>query len=462
MTDVVSNTGAAEMAVLSRAECGRLLGRGGLGRMAVGGDEGPPLMRPVNFAVDGDQLVVRTAEGPLWDAALRGAPASFEVDEIRNVDHRAWSVIVSGKLADLPSDDHIRSLPLRAWAPSVRDRYVALSMDEVSGRRLGGTEARAQPATRRRSISPTRAEAGGAVPEARSGIDHWGRSERTRSMMRNLLGPFYRDWFQVRWEGLEHLPPTGGALLVANHAGAVPIDAALIMQGLEEQFDRPVYALHHHGLREFPFLGTMLARNGGVVANPDNAHRLLRDEGNLVLVFPEGTKGTTKSYGDRYRLARFGRGGFAATAMRAGVPVVPLAVFGSEETMPTMFRLPGASEEGWPVTLNSLLFGPMGATFFFPAQITIRVLEPVVFDEPVGLDRYPANDVADATDLVRQRVQEALNQMLAARADARRAARIRSAGRSGPGTAAAGTASGTSTRSDAGGATAARSRHRNG
>ena len=421
MADVVRSTGAGEMAVLSRVECGRLLGRGGLGRMAVGGDDGPPVMRPVNFAVDGDRLVVRTAEGALWDAALRGAPASFEVDEIRNVDHRAWSVIVSGKLADVPVDDHVRALPLRAWAPSVRDRYVELSMDEVSGRRLGSTAARAKPVARRSRTRPEQLGEPGRRPgDNPVDIDHWGRSDRMRSLMRTLLGPAYRYWFRVRWEGLEHLPPTGGALLVANHAGAIPIDGALVVHGLEEQLGREVYALHHHGLREWPVLGTFLARNGGVVAHPDNAHRLLRDEGRFVLVFPEGTKGTTKPYRDRYRLARFGRGGFAATAMRAGVPVVPLAILGSEETMPTLLHLPDGVTEGWPVTLNSLLFGPLAGAFPFPAQITIRVLEPVVFDEPVGLDHYPANDVADASDVVRSRVQSALDEMLAARGNSRR------------------------------------------
>ena len=150
-------------------------------------------------------------------------------------------------------------------------------------------------------------------------------------------------------ENLDRIPRRGGALLVANHAALVPVDAMLLMHGIERELERPVYGLHHHALAAVPGVGTLLARAGGVVAHPENAWRLLRDDGDLLLVFPEGTKGTRKLYRDRYRLARFGRGGFVATAMRAGVPVIPIAIVGSEETMPTLARLPG----GWPVTLNA-------------------------------------------------------------------------------------------------------------
>ena len=132
---------------------------------------------------------------------------------------------------------------------------------------------------------------------------------------------------------------------------------------------------------------------------------MLRDDGQLLLVFPEGAKGTNKSYGDRYRLARFGRGGFVDTAMRAGVPIVPIAIVGTEETMPIMVRLPG----GWPVTLNSLMFGPLAAGVHFPVTITAHVLEPVELDEQPGLERYPAYRVAAVADMIRGRIQAALD-----------------------------------------------------
>ena len=246
--------------------------------------------------------------------------------------------------------------------------------------------------------------------------DHWGRSDTVRRVVRRLFDPVYRYWFRCEIEGWERIPADTGALLVANHAGAVPIDGALLMHGLESALDRPIYALHHHGLRAMPFVGTFLARNGGVVAQPDNADRLLRHECSLVLVFPEGTKGTTKPFRKRYQLQRFGRNGFVETAMRTGVPIVPIAVVGTEEAMPTLWRLPvEGSRTGLPVTLNTVLLGPMGAMVQLPTKVRARVLEPIHFDAPPDLEHYPAGDVADAGDMVRDRLQEALDELVASR-----------------------------------------------
>src|SRR5206468_4406088 len=125
-------------------------------------------------------------------------------------------------------------------------------------------------------------------------VDEWGRSERVRSVTRRLFDPVYRRWFRAEWEGLERIPKTGGALLIANHAGAIPMDAPVIMHGLEQELGRPIYTLAEHIFRAVPVVGTLWSRVGGVSAHPENAHRLLRDEGQLALVFPEGTKGTGK------------------------------------------------------------------------------------------------------------------------------------------------------------------------
>jgi 1-acyl-sn-glycerol-3-phosphate acyltransferase len=397
----VAQVDEAGFEVLSPSECMRLLERGGLGQVTLPADDaGVPGVRTVNFALDGDRVVIRTGNSRLWQAALERQGATFGVNEGRNLDHTGWSVVVTGRLDPLPPDERARALPLRSWAPARRDRFVALAVEEASGRRSATPGAAGPP-------RPAAVDAGG--------VDDWGRSTSTRRLVGALLDPAYRHWFRVEWEGLEHVPPHGGALLVANHAGAVPVDAPLIMHGLEREKGRAVYALHHHGLRAMPFLGRFLARNGGVVAHPDNAARLLREEGQLLLVFPEGAKGTTKPYSQRYQLARFGRGGFVDTAMRAGVPVVPIAVVGTEETMPTVVRVPAQGEVGWPVTLNSVLFGPLGAFVHLPAKVRVRVLEPVVFDQPPGLDHYPTSTVADAAEDVRTRLQDALVDMVAAR-----------------------------------------------
>ena len=127
---------AAGLEVLDRAECRRLLEAGGVGRIALPGD--PPVVRPVNFVLDGDRIVIRTGTGSLWHSAERRTSATFEVDGVRNVDHRGWSVVATGRLSIVDPVDRVLRLPLRAWAPRTRDRFVAIVVDALSGRRLTG------------------------------------------------------------------------------------------------------------------------------------------------------------------------------------------------------------------------------------------------------------------------------------------------------------------------------------
>lgn len=251
----------------------------------------------------------------------------------------------------------------------------------------------------------------------RTDVDEWGRSERFREVVRTLYGPIYEKWFRVEWEGIENIPTDGGALLVSNHAAAIPSDAPAIMHGIETELGRPVYGLAEYIFREMPVVSTLWARAGGVSANRHNAYRLLREQGQLALVFPEGTKGTSKPYGERYQLRRFGRGGFVEIAMRAGVPIVPIAVMGAEESMPTLVNLaPLAKLLGLPyapITANMLALGPiLGAVGYFPAKFKIRVLEPITFDVPPDQLRYSRSKVMDHSEEIRERIQEALYDML--------------------------------------------------
>jgi len=254
------------------------------------------------------------------------------------------------------------------------------------------------------------------VGQRLSDVDEWGRSEHMRSLARKLYGPLYKHWFRVEWEGLEKIPKTGGALLVANHAGAIPSDAPVIMHGIEQELGRPVYGLADYFFREAPWVGTMWARVGGVPAHPDNACRILRDQGQLVLVFPEGTKGPSKTYTDRYRLRRFGRGGFIEIAMRAGVPVIPIAVVGAEESMPILFRVPRLAKllgvPYFPVTANMMAFGPLGLGLYFPSKFKLRVLDPVTFNVPAAQERYSKSRVMEEAETIRMHLQETLYEML--------------------------------------------------
>jgi 1-acyl-sn-glycerol-3-phosphate acyltransferase len=221
----------------------------------------------------------------------------------------------------------------------------------------------------------------------------------------------YRDWFRVEWDGLEHIPSQGGALLVSNHAGLMPVDGAVIVAGVQEELGRSVYSLAHHGFFQFPFIGSLIAKGGGVVGHPENAQRLLREDKSLVLVFPEGAKGPTKPPGEKHRLQRFGRGGFVETAMRAGVPIVPIALMGTEDATPTLasFHING---QDVPLTLNAVLFGPLlGSLMWFPAKIRARALAPIHFDEEPGRDHYSRSRVMDCSEEIRQRLQKAIDQM---------------------------------------------------
>jgi len=249
-----------------------------------------------------------------------------------------------------------------------------------------------------------------------SDVDEWGRSEHIRALARTLYDPIYSRWFRAEWDGLEKIPAEGGALLIANHAGAIPSDAPVIMHGIEKELGRPVYGMADYFFRTVPVVGTLWARAGGVSARPSNAYRLLKEQEQLALVFPEGTKGPSKSFTDRYQLRRFGRGGFVEIAMRAGVPVIPIAVIGSEEAMPVVFRLSRLAKvlgvPYVPITANLLTMGPAGILVPFPAKFKLRVLDPIHFDVPPDQERYSKSRVMEEAERIRAHLQESVYEML--------------------------------------------------
>lgn len=263
---------------------------------------------------------------------------------------------------------------------------------------------------------PREAEAPPLEDPRQSDVDEWGRSENMRALARRLYDPVYKHWFRVEWEGLENIPTDGGALLVANHAAAIPSDAPVIMHGIETELERPVYGLADDLFKSLPVVGTLWSRTGGVPAHPDNAYRLLREQGQLVLVFPEGSKGPGKNFSQRYQLRRFGRGGFVEIAMRAGVPVVPIAVVGAEESMPTLYNMSRLAKATglpyFPITANMLAFGPLGAVTYLPAKFKLRVLPPVHFDVAPDQPRYSKSRIMDESEAIRDHIQQALYDML--------------------------------------------------
>jgi 1-acyl-sn-glycerol-3-phosphate acyltransferase len=251
-------------------------------------------------------------------------------------------------------------------------------------------------------------------------LTDWGRSERIEGFYdRTLLEFFYRYWFRCEVEGIENVPATGGALLVSNHSGALPPDAPMIGKAIKEEHahPRPLNITVEHFFKGYPGFSMLLPKIGCVAAHPANVHRLLYDEEQLVLVFPEGRKGTEKLYKDRYRLRRFGRGGFVEAAMRAQAPIVPVCVVGAEEAAPVfaqvslLQKLTGLIY--FPITPTFPHLGLLGMLGYLPAKFKIRFLEPIHFeDEGMYRDKSLVQTVAHE---VRSRIQENVWEMVGER-----------------------------------------------
>ena len=226
----------------------------------------------------------------------------------------------------------------------------------------------------------------------------------------------YRDYWRVETTGVEHVPSSGRALLVANHAGVLPWDGTMIKTAVFTEHSRPrhVRALVASQFMGMPALSWFLRRTGQAVGHPDDTRRLLeRDE--LVLVFPEGTRGTGKGFKDRYRLRRFGRGGFVSTAIRAQAPIIPISVVGSEEIYPMLADLgPVARLFGlpyFPVTPFWPWLGPLGL-IPLPSKWRIQFHSPI---EVSHLDPKDADDqhlVMAMADDVRDVIQRGLYESL--------------------------------------------------
>jgi 1-acyl-sn-glycerol-3-phosphate acyltransferase len=269
-----------------------------------------------------------------------------------------------------------------------------------------------RPAERMRELLPA------IEPDRR--LDDWGRSEG--AFDRTLVEFFYRYWFRCEVEGIDNVPDQGGALLVSNHSGALPPDAAMIAKAIREEHPRPrpLYLTVEHFFKGYPGFSMLIPKIGGVAAHPANVHRLLYDERQLVLVFPEGRKGTEKLYKDRYRLRRFGRGGFVEAAIRAEAKLVPLCVVGAEEAAPIfahvspLQRLTGLLY--FPITPTFPWLGPLGMLGYLPAKFRIRFLEPIDTVELGGPEAV--NDkalVQTVAQEIRARIQENVDEMVAKR-----------------------------------------------
>ncbi|NEK58224.1 acyltransferase family protein [Geodermatophilus sabuli] len=231
-----------------------------------------------------------------------------------------------------------------------------------------------------------------------------------------LLRPLFNRWFRVETHGAENVPDVGGALVVANHSGTVPVDALMATVALHDDHParRRLRLLGADLVFDLPVVGSLSRKLGSTLACNEDAERLLTD-GELVGVFPEGFKGVGKPFRERYTLQRFGRGGFVTAALRTGVPIVPCAIVGAEEIYPllhnakTLARLLGLPY--FPVTPTFPALGPLGLVPL-PSKWLIAFGEPI---ETASYGPAAAEDpmlVFNLTDQVRETIQQSLYQLL--------------------------------------------------
>jgi 1-acyl-sn-glycerol-3-phosphate acyltransferase len=253
--------------------------------------------------------------------------------------------------------------------------------------------------------------------------DEWGFDEEFAEAVFPLFDFLYSVWWRVVAEGATNVPAHGRALLVSNHAGSLfPFDASMITMALMKTHPLPRWPrfMVLDWAFVLPFISTFMRRVGGIPASPHNARRVLEQD-DLVMVFPEGVKGTGKPFSERYRLQRFGRGGFVEVALRTGAPIVPIAVVGSEEIYPklgeseTLARATGAPF--FPLTPTFPWFGLLGLVPL-PSRWRIEFCEPIdLSDHPPEAADDPRT-VFDLSEEVRERIQAKLYENLIKRGSA--------------------------------------------
>ncbi|MFG3661199.1 lysophospholipid acyltransferase family protein [Streptomyces sp. NPDC047706] len=251
-------------------------------------------------------------------------------------------------------------------------------------------------------------------------VDDFGYdAELTDQVLMSLLRPVYEKYFRVEVKGIENIPSEGGALIVANHSGTLPLDGLMMQVAVHDHHPagRHLRLLAADLVFVLPVVNELARKLGHTLACAEDAERLL-GQGELVGVMPEGFKGIGKPFSERYKLQRFGRGGFVSTALRQGTPIVPCSIVGAEEIYPmlgnakTLARVLGFPY--FPLTPTFPWLGPLGA-IPLPTKWTIQ------FGEPIPTDGYPPEAAEDPmlmfnlTDQVREQIQHTLYKLLVQR-----------------------------------------------
>jgi 1-acyl-sn-glycerol-3-phosphate acyltransferase len=246
-------------------------------------------------------------------------------------------------------------------------------------------------------------------------VDEYGFDpEITERFLLAAIRPLKDKWFRVEVRGAENIPAEGGALVVSNHSGTVPVDGLMTIAAVNDETGRHLRPLGADLVFRTPFIGELARKGGATLACNEDAQRMLSG-GELVGVWPEGFKGIGKPYSERYKLQRFGRGGFVSAAIRTGVPIVPCSVVGAEEIYPLVGNVPALARllgiPYLPITPFFPWLGPLGMVPL-PSKWLIEFGEPIRTDT---YDRGAADDpmlVFNVTDQVRETVQQTLYTLL--------------------------------------------------
>lgn len=372
------DTGGAEIIPIgTRGRPGR--GTGQRPSSAARGLAGTPAQRPPRpkRPAPGGEPPVQPVQ-PVADAPAEASPAEAPVATVRERSPMAgipagdWQAAFVGAAQEVFGDD---------WEPQLA-RLLAFLRRRVTGEYV---------------------------------VDEYGfDAELAQRFFLAALRPIAEKWFRIEVRGTENIPAEGGALVVSNHSGTVPVDGLMTMVSTYDHTGRFLRPLGADLVFRMPFVSALARKAGATLACTEDAERMLRD-GELVGVWPEGFKGIGKPYSDRYKLQRFGRGGFVSAALRTGVPIIPLSVVGAEEIYPLVGNVPSLARilgvPYLPITPFFPLLGPLGLVPL-PSKWIIEFGEPIRTDE---YDPGAADDpmlVFNVTDQVRETIQQTLYSLL--------------------------------------------------
>jgi 1-acyl-sn-glycerol-3-phosphate acyltransferase len=384
------------------------------------GAGGPDPASPVGGAA-------RARSRPLMDELPRETAGDESVempgapDAVPPAAAEAFDDVFYGEEAAPPPGDYGPSLDKRKEIPYTRTS-ISEEVRELE-RRVKARLTPAFPIEQRRKVPLEfvwRRYRDLAMRDRSDVIDEFGRDPMYASRVEPLLEFLYSKWFRVEASGLDNIPEGGRALIVANHSGTLPYDGAMLMYAVRKETGarREVRPLVEDFVFHFPYLGTFMNRIGGVRACQENAERLLEQD-QLVAVFPEGIKGIGKLYKERYRLQRFGRGGFIKLALRTRAPIIPCAIVGAEEIHPMVAKVTWLAKSlgvpYMPVTPTFPFLGPLGMVPL-PTKWYLRFGAPLdygmQYGPEAGDDRILVNKLAET---VRSTIQEMIDDLLTQR-----------------------------------------------